>query len=165
MGTIVWKTQGECKTPSFDPNVVAAPTSTPGQKVALVGYKAKHTAGPDNIKNQLISLEVAIDEAGMYAIRFIAFPEGTLTGGAWVDVNSWTTIQKNTGITSVPIGGTEIYATVLASTNQTSSTGVTDMEKLQLRANAGDEFLLIKEEIISGNGSGTVFLGLSWVDC
>lgn len=152
--------------PSQDSISRVVNTVNNGDQLPICAWRSKTTFGlyENMIQTQLTTLEIANDQTGMYAFKILSYPQGTITTGTWANTNAWTVIEKNPTVSAIPAGGIEIFSTAVAGTNQTTSSGKINVKDLKLISSPGDEFLLIKECILKGNGTGQVFATLSWDD-
>jgi hypothetical protein len=135
------------------------------QSTAVVGYRIKTTLGgfPSSINVKLTNAEFTTDEDGIYRFNILAYPAGTLAG-PWIPVNSYSVVEYNATLTTVPLGYTKIYSTVTTAAKKGTGTTSVNFDNLNLYGIPGDEFLITKECLSPGAGAGLTTWAISYDD-
>ena len=159
---------GQQEEPFFSQGTRTVSTAA-GENSPLVAFKSSTSFGgyTNKVKSELVSAEFATGSEGLYRINMYAYPAGTITTGTFTDLYTGeSSLQINTGVTTIPAGGRIAFSTSLAVPS--SGTGVAsssiDFTKLGMRASPGDEFLITKECIIAGGGDDTTTWNIAYID-
>lgn len=131
-----------------------------GTELPVVAYRSKTSFGgfTNRVRSQLTGAQFATANEGIYLINFYAYPAGSIATGAWSNVSPYSVIEANTTSTGVPVGGTNIFSTIItvAGIGAGNASSVEyDFAGLGLEANAGDEFLITLQCVIDSGGINT----------
>lgn len=154
--------------PAFDDGYATIAGLTVGQQAIMMAYRSKTTLGSytNHVRAQLLRADFTTTEDGVYRFNIYVYPSGTFAAAGWTQIST-STIEKNatyTGSTTIPAGGRKIYSTVSTTGKKGSGATSIDVKNLQLIAIPGAEFIITKEALEVGTGSGLTTWDLSFED-
>ena len=140
----------------------------------LIAFRSATIYGnyPNKIRSRLLTAEFATGSEGLYKIEFYGFPAGTIAGTAtWAAVDTDSVLEQSTDIVLADItgglaAGKKVFSTNLAVPS--SGTGVAsatlDFDRLGVKAKPGEEFVIVKREIIGGSGDNITTWSIAFQD-
>jgi hypothetical protein len=181
-GCLIYSGSWNARTYGQDTGLQNEPFFSEGQRdvagdaagLPLVAFRSKTTFGgfPSKIRSRLLLAEFATGSEGLYRLEFYAFPAGTLGGtSTWSDVNSNSVLEQSSDIVIGDITGGLAAGQIIFSTNiavPSSGVGVAvanlDFKELGIVAKPGEEFAVIKKEVISGAGDDITTWSIAFED-
>lgn len=133
-----------------------------GAERILVAFRSKTTFGSytNKVRSQLTYAEFASTSEGLYRFSIWGLPAGTVTSGAFANVDTNSVMEVNDTVTTTDATILAALSSPVFSTHvsvPSSGTGVAtqsmDFERIGLYANPGDEFVITFTEIEGGAGS------------
>lgn len=154
--------------PAFDDGYATIAGLVAGQQAIMIAYRSKTTLGAYNnhVRAQLVAADFTTTEDGVYRFNIIAYPAGTFPAAGWTQIST-STIEKNatyTGSTTIPAGGRKIFSVVSTAGKKGSAGASIDVRALQLQAIPSSEFIITKEALEVGAGSGLTTWDISFED-
>jgi len=138
----------------------------------VVAFRSMKTFGnyPNKVRSRLLNAEFSTGSEGLYKIEMYIFPEGTISG-TWTAIDSGSVLEYNDTVNLVDItgglaAGRRVFSTNLAVPS--SGTGVAsvslDFEKLGVKANPTDEYVIVKRELVGGAGDAITSWSIAYQD-